>query len=109
MLVDRVEDEAAAVKIVAEKRLDPSFLAIMKSAGTGMAGIGHLLARGDDILVQGRKGTPYYFPGARRPEVPPVVVMSSDRELAPLGIAMAHQFAMSDNLQFVAAPKPLQS
>jgi hypothetical protein len=106
VLVDRVEDEGAAVKIVAEKRLNPSFLAIMKSAGPAMANIGHLLAKGDDIAVKGRKGTPYYFPGPRRPEIPPIVVMSSDPELAPLGVAMAHQFAMSNNLQFVAAPNP---
>jgi hypothetical protein len=106
VLVDRVEDEGAAVKIVAEKRLNPSFLALMKSAGPAMANIGHLLTKGDDVVVQGRKGAPYYFAGPRRPEIAPVVVMSSDPELAPLGAAMAHQFAMSDNLQFVAAPNP---
>ena len=106
VLVDRVEDEGAAVKVVAEKRINPSFLAIMKSAGRDMAKIGPLLTKGDDIVIQGRKGTPYYFPGPRRPEIPPVIVMSSDPELAPLGVAMAHQFAMSDNLQLVGAPNP---
>ncbi len=107
VLVDRVEDEAAALKFVAEKRLSPSLWAMMEAAaGPEVASMGPLLTKGDDIVVQGRKGTPYYFPGPRRPDVPPVVVISSDPELAPIGVAMARQVAMSASLQFVAAASP---
>lgn len=104
VLVDRVEDEGAAVKFVAEKRLSPAFWAMVRAvSGPELTSAGPLLAKGDDIVVQGRKGTPYYFSGPRRPDVPPVVVISSDPELAPIGVAMARQFAMSASLQLVAA------
>lgn len=109
VVVERVEDEVAAIKIVAEKRLGPSFLEMMASVGQDMEGEGPLLTRGDDVVVQGRKGTPYYFPGPRRPDMPPVVVISSDPDLAPLGVAMAGQFDMSDRLQFFSGPNPLST
>lgn len=109
VVVERVEDEVAAIKVVAKKRLGPSFLEMMESVGEDLEREGPLLTKGDDILVQGRKGTPYYFPGPRRPDMPPVVVISSDPDLAPLGVAMAGQFEMSDRLQFFSRPNPLST
>lgn len=109
VVVERVEDEAAALKVVAEKRLGPSFRAMMESIGPDLAREGPLLTKGDDIVVQGRKGTPYYFPGPRRPDMPPVVVMSSDPDLAPLGVAIAGQFDLSGRLQIFSGPNPLSS
>ena len=107
VLVDRVEDEGAAVQIVAEKRLAPAYLTMMKELGRNMSAMGPLLVKGDDIVVQGRKGTPYYFGGVKRPGMPPVMVVSYDAELASLGLAMARQMALSDMLQPFATHNPL--
>jgi hypothetical protein len=106
VVVDRVEDVAAAIKFVAEKRFDPSILALMKADSPELADMSDLFTKGDDIVVQGRKGTPYYFSGPRRPDVSPVVVISSDPELAPLGVAMARQVAISASIQLFADTSP---
>lgn len=106
VVVDRVEDEVAALKIVAEKRLNASFKAMMEAAADPeLANL--KLTKGDEIVVQGRKGTPYYFPGPLSPASRPVVVTSSDPELAPIGIAMARQSAMLNSLQFMGPPSGL--
>jgi hypothetical protein len=106
VLVDRVEDEGAAVKTVAEKRLNPSVWAMARDAAPALAQMGNLLTKGDDIIIQGRKGSPYYFSGPRHPETRPVIVISSDSELAPIGVAMARQMAIADSIQFFGAHNP---
>lgn len=105
VLVERVEDTLAAVKAVAEKRLNSAYRDMMSAADSpDLAGMGDLFTKGDDIVVQGRKGTPYYFSSRGGPGVSPVIVISSDPELAPLGVAMAGQMAMTNSLQFGANP-----
>jgi hypothetical protein len=99
VVVDSLDDLSAALKMVMKKRLNPSMLALMESVGPDLADARLTLTKGDDIIVQGRKGTPYYFPGPRSPGVPPVMVISSDPELMPLSAAMAHQMVLSDSLQ----------
>ena len=102
LFVDRVEDQVAALKIVAERH--PVFLARMKAVGVPA---GHFLGKGDDIVVQGRKGTPYYFGGRPRFGLPPILVISSDAELAPLGVAMERLNVMFDSLQSFAGGDPV--
>jgi hypothetical protein len=110
-VVDRVEDVKPALEVFFEKRGPPDFKARTKrmesSADTAMP---LTLVKGDDVIVQGRKGTPYYTalrgPGAPDhisgkppPNVsPPVIVVSNDPELAPLGIAMARQFQLTNSM-----------
>jgi len=55
------------------------------------------LAKGGEVTIRGRKGIAYYMGIAKdgKPIGDPVVVTSTDPELAPLGVAMQHQFNMS--------------
>jgi len=106
VVVDRVEDLGAALKIVAEKRLSPSLLAMMKTIGPNLAKAHLQLVKGGDLTIQGRTGTPYYFQGPPPPGFPPAIVISSDPELAPIGVAMARQIAMSDSFQLFEPGNP---
>jgi len=106
VVVDRVEDLGAALKIVAEKRLSPSLLAMMKTVGPNLAKMHLRLVKGDDVTIQGRKGTPYYFRGPPPPGFPPAIIICSDPELAPIGVAMARQIAMSDSFQMFEPGNP---
>ena len=55
------------------------------------------LSRGGTVTIRGRQGTAYYMGdnGRHAPAEQPFVVISTDPALAPLGVAMEHQFAMS--------------
>lgn len=55
------------------------------------------LAKGGEVTIRGRKGIAYYMGIAKdgKPIGDPIVVISTDPELAPLGEAMAYQFNMS--------------
>ena len=55
------------------------------------------LAKGGEVTIRGRKGIAYYMGIAKdgKPIGDAIVVISTDPELAPLGVAMAHQFSMS--------------
>jgi len=105
VVVDRVEDIGAALKVVAEKRL-PGYSAMMKDLGPDVAGSGIPFVKGDEVTIQGRKGTPYYFSGPQSPGIPPLLVISNDPDLAPIGVAMAGQLAMSEHLQLFASHNP---
>jgi hypothetical protein len=58
---------------------------------------GFALAKGVEVTIRGRKGLAYYLGIAKggKPIGDPVVVISTDPDLAPLGAAMAYQFSMS--------------
>jgi hypothetical protein len=55
------------------------------------------LSKGGIVSIRGRKGTAYYMgkTTTRSPTEQPVIVISTDPALAPLAVAMQHQFAMS--------------
>jgi len=109
-VVDRIEDVKPALVALFEKRGPPDFEARTKKMESGAdTGMPMTLVPGDDIIVQGRKGTPYYT-ARRSPETPdhisgnpppngspPVIVISKDPELAQLGIAMARQFQLMNS------------
>ena len=74
------------------KRLMPNM-----PAGAGDQAPSFDLAKGGVVSIRGRKGIAYYMGKAvtHAPNEQPVVVISSDPTLVPLGTAMQHQFAMS--------------
>ncbi|WP_294269725.1 hypothetical protein [uncultured Sphingomonas sp.] len=55
------------------------------------------LAKGGEVTIRGRKGIAYYMGVAKdgKPIGDPIVVISTDPDLAPIGVAMASQFNMS--------------
>ena len=58
---------------------------------------GFTLVKGGEVTIRGRKGIAYYMDIAKdgKPIGNPIVVISTDPDLAPLGVAMAYQFNMS--------------
>jgi len=54
------------------------------------------LTKGGIVTIRGRQGTAYYMGKiSKSPMEKPVIVISDDPKLAPLGVAMQHQFDMS--------------
>lgn len=55
------------------------------------------LAKGGEVTIRGRKGMAYYMGTAEdgKPIGDPILVISTDPDLAPLGVAIAYQFSMS--------------
>jgi hypothetical protein len=104
-VVDRCEDAAAAAWTVANERF-PDFSKMMEAAGKMKMPQGDLFTQGGTVTVQGRRGMAYSF--ARSPQnVAPLVVISSDPELAPLGQLMARQLEISTALSPVQIANPV--
>jgi len=103
VVVDGAEDLGAAFAIVAERRWSADAKATIKKTAEALTSMP--LSKGDDLLVRGRKGTPYYLAATRPPNiphefpgVPPLIVISSDPDLAAIGKAVAREAAISDGL-----------
>ncbi|MGH6614934.1 hypothetical protein [Sphingomonas sp.] len=89
--VMRVEDMAS---VMAEqmKKMMPNM-----PEDKGKDALEFQLVKGGVVTIRGRQGIAYYG-GMQKSGAPlgePVVVISTDPELAPLGAAMSHQFDMS--------------
>lgn len=89
--VIRVEDMAI---VMAEqmKKLMPEM-----PAGADKDPPAFMLTKGGIVTIRGRQGTAYYMGSkiSKSPTDKPVIVISDDPKLAPLGVAMQHQFDMS--------------
>ena len=89
--VMRVEDMAT---VVAEqmKKMMPNM-----PPPNGKDAPSFALAKGGEVTIRGRKGIAYYMGVAKdgKPIGDPIVVISTDPDLAPIGVAMASQFNMS--------------
>jgi hypothetical protein len=103
LVVDRCEDLMTAVVTVAEERT-PGYQKLMKDSAQVKLPDQPYFAKGEEVTIRGRTGLAWYpaMPaGAPRPS--PVLVISQDPDLAPLGTAMVRQVEMSERMQPFAA------
>jgi hypothetical protein len=98
-VVDRIEDAMEALMQVSAERF-PNFKSLMEQAAKDTAGLDPMpLVKGEQVTVQGRQGTAYYFTNAPAPGPRvPVLVISRDPSLSQLGVGLTAQFEMSVKL-----------
>ena len=94
VVVDRLSDISAAMSDVIKEKMPQR-----RDPMPSLAQRGDFFVEGDVVTVNGRSGTAYYFRGQSATNGrPPVLVISHDPSLAPLGQAMARQNEMSNTL-----------
>jgi|WetSurMetagenome_2_1015567.scaffolds.fasta_scaffold199375_2 hypothetical protein len=104
-LVDRADELAAAMADVAERRW-PGFKEELGKANGALDTFPHLTARGE-VTINGRIGTAYYFAfPITPPKEVPVVVISHDPALAPLGQAAVRMFEFSTMMSQIMGAGP---
>jgi hypothetical protein len=106
LVVDRCEDTMAAVMAVANERT-PGLAKLTEQAGKFKFDDKPFLTKGDEVTVQGRRGTAYYFALSPGEKSQPVLVISSDPDLAPLGAAMVTQSEMTASMSPTPMKNPL--